>query len=1005
MEATFGSKVDQGYAPVVTQMKADGKRSFEWDLNDWRWDCDHLVASPLNPAPSDCRSRQLLPVRAEIPSSTHISNCSPSCSDEIAPVNDRGKRESEKRRRVAVVPDAETDDVAKSLNLKLGGQFYPTTDGEDKWEEQSGKKTKLAGISSSQPVCQVEDCRADLSNAKDYHRRHKVCEMHSKATKALVGNVMQRFCQQCSRFHVLQEFDEGKRSCRRRLAGHNRRRRKTQPETAVNTGSLSDERSSSYLLISLLRILSNLHTSGTDQSKDQDLLSHLLRNLASRAGALDESNISGSVQRAQGLPDVGLPAGAPEKDPLRTEQQCEMAPSSATRKGLLSNDSQCGIQKTPCDMHPEVHLVNDLVPRKENGQDVSGKRQKLNDFDLNNEYNDSHECEGNQGKPHDCPFWVQDLHKSSPPQTSGNSDSASARSPSSSSGSEAQNRTERIVFKLFGKDPNDLPHLLRAQILDWLSHSPTDIEGYIRPGCIVLTVYLRLSTSTWEELCFDLSSSLSRLLEASDDPFWRMGWIYTRVQNRAAFICNGQVVLDTPFPSRSYRYGRQISHISPLAVSTSDRVQFVVRGFNLTQSTSRLLCGLEGKYLFHESCYSLMEDDYTFVEDDEAQCLSFHCSIPNVIGRGFIEVEDNGLSGSFFPFIVAEPDVCSEICTLERVIEMAEIPDDNQGRSEKIEARNQALDFLHEIGWLLHRSSLRDRSYNVESMLHLFPFGRFKCLLDFSMDHAWCAVVKKLLDILLNGTVDTGGHPSAEDALLDMGLLHHAVRRNSRPMVESLLRYVPEKVLHKISSEQQQQNQGSQVLFRGFLFRPDAVGLGSLTPLHIVASMDGAEHVLEALIEDPGMVGIEAWKTARDSTGLTPNDYACMRGHYSYVHLVQRKTHKKPSDGHVIVDIPSSVVDRNSKQTQAEKPKPATVASFQTEKLQLGAKSFLKSCKQCEMKVDYGHTRTALTCRPAMLAMVAIAAVCVCAALLFKSSPQVYVFKPFNWDSLKYGAI
>lgn len=33
------------------------------------------------------------------------------------------------------------------------------------------------------------------------------------------------------RFHVLSEFDEGKRSCRRRLAGHNERRRKPHPET------------------------------------------------------------------------------------------------------------------------------------------------------------------------------------------------------------------------------------------------------------------------------------------------------------------------------------------------------------------------------------------------------------------------------------------------------------------------------------------------------------------------------------------------------------------------------------------------------------------------------------------------------------------------------------------------------------------------------------------------------------------------------------------------------
>lgn len=38
------------------------------------------------------------------------------------------------------------------------------------------------------------------------------------------------------RFHLLSEFDEGKRSCRRRLAGHNRRRRKTTQQEEVASG-------------------------------------------------------------------------------------------------------------------------------------------------------------------------------------------------------------------------------------------------------------------------------------------------------------------------------------------------------------------------------------------------------------------------------------------------------------------------------------------------------------------------------------------------------------------------------------------------------------------------------------------------------------------------------------------------------------------------------------------------------------------------------------------------
>ncbi|KAF7098359.1 hypothetical protein CFC21_100107 [Triticum aestivum] len=76
------------------------------------------------------------------------------------------------------------------------------------------------------PRCQVQDCKADLSGAKHYHRRHKVCEYHAKAALVSAAGKQQRFCQQCSRFHVLTEFDEAKRSCRRRLAEHNRRRRK-----------------------------------------------------------------------------------------------------------------------------------------------------------------------------------------------------------------------------------------------------------------------------------------------------------------------------------------------------------------------------------------------------------------------------------------------------------------------------------------------------------------------------------------------------------------------------------------------------------------------------------------------------------------------------------------------------------------------------------------------------------------------------------------------------------
>ncbi|RZC69191.1 hypothetical protein C5167_032268 [Papaver somniferum] len=95
------------------------------------------------------------------------------------------------------------------------------------------------------PRCQVEGCHVALIHAKDYHRRHKVCEMHSKAPKVVVLGIEQRFCQQCSRFHVISEFDDSKRSCRRRLAGHNERRRKSSSSDATSSRNSSSQESRS----------------------------------------------------------------------------------------------------------------------------------------------------------------------------------------------------------------------------------------------------------------------------------------------------------------------------------------------------------------------------------------------------------------------------------------------------------------------------------------------------------------------------------------------------------------------------------------------------------------------------------------------------------------------------------------------------------------------------------------------------------------------------------------
>ncbi|XP_023515631.1 squamosa promoter-binding-like protein 13A [Cucurbita pepo subsp. pepo] len=122
-----------------------------------------------------------------------------------------------------------------SIDLKLGqvsnlGTKYAVNEpGVLKMEPS--KRARGSGNGAQPLSCLVDGCVSDLNNYRDYHRRHKVCELHSKTPQVTIGGRKQRFCQQCSRFHSLEEFDEGKRSCRKRLDGHNRRRRKPQSDS------------------------------------------------------------------------------------------------------------------------------------------------------------------------------------------------------------------------------------------------------------------------------------------------------------------------------------------------------------------------------------------------------------------------------------------------------------------------------------------------------------------------------------------------------------------------------------------------------------------------------------------------------------------------------------------------------------------------------------------------------------------------------------------------------
>lgn len=43
---------------------------------------------------------------------------------------------------------------------------------------------------------------------------------------------------------------------------------------------------------------------------------------------------------------------------------------------------------------------------------------------------------------------------------------------------------------------------LYLQIFEWLASMPVELEGYVRPGCTILTAFLSMPSFMWEKVIY-----------------------------------------------------------------------------------------------------------------------------------------------------------------------------------------------------------------------------------------------------------------------------------------------------------------------------------------------------------------------------------------------------------------------------------------------------------------------------------------------------------------------
>lgn len=180
-----------------------------WDMKSWNWDPITFVAQPVDGRGEGSSEGQrqfdgVLNGNSHKASGPSTRKKHGRCNEEDDGENVGGTSFERETPSPPVHDghsfpgDDDSHEAAGSLSLKLGGEAYALAD-ESGGGSRNGKRNRSSSPQYQVPTCQVDACKADLSKTKDYYRRHKVCEMHSKASKAPVSRLMQRFCQQCSR--------------------------------------------------------------------------------------------------------------------------------------------------------------------------------------------------------------------------------------------------------------------------------------------------------------------------------------------------------------------------------------------------------------------------------------------------------------------------------------------------------------------------------------------------------------------------------------------------------------------------------------------------------------------------------------------------------------------------------------------------------------------------------------------------------------------------------------
>ncbi|KAH9765497.1 Squamosa promoter-binding-like protein 7 [Citrus sinensis] len=363
----------------------------------------------------------------------------------------------------------------------------------------------------------------------------------------------------------------------------------------------------------------------------------------------------------------------------------------------------------------------------------------------------------------------------------GKDDSKASLSPSNCDNKSSYSSlcpTGRISFKLYDWNPAEFPRRLRHQIFHWLASMPVELEGYIRPGCTILTVFIAMPKIMWAKLYEDPIRYVHNFVvePGTASMLSGRGSMFVHLNNMIFHVKGGTSVVKVDVKVQAPK----LHYVQPSCFEAGKPLEFVACGSNLIQPKLRFLISFAGKYLPHDYCI------VSPLGGSEGESLAlehqfYKINVPhieaNLFGPAFIEVENESGLSNFIPVLIGDKGTCSEIKIIQQRFEASFFSKRSQFMASGLLSdlcevsawRQKALtELLVDIAWLLKAPASESFRQTISSS----EVQRFNQLLRFLIYNESTTILEKMLQnmkIMMNNIESNTAVNGISDS--DMGLL------------------------------------------------------------------------------------------------------------------------------------------------------------------------------------------------------------------------------------------